>query len=262
MKKNLFLITLIIVNILTFSTKTILSQSEDKEPIALLELYTSEGCSSCPPAERLLNDISKKAKDRNLKVFSLAFHVDYWNYLGWEDRFSNPAYTERQRAYGRQFNIKSIYTPQLVINGNTHVVGSDKDKVAEEIEKALKVKAKSSITLLSKKIKSRQYEIYYNIKGKYKNQWLQTALIEDGLKSNVNAGENDGEKLYHDNIVRSFISKTLTKAEGKIEINIKRGININNASVITFIQNPETLDIYGADYVNLVSKENSLIKFK
>ena len=89
-------------------------------PVAVLELFTSEGCSSCPSADKLLPQLAKL--DSN--IIPLSFHVDYWNRLGWEDPFSSSEYSERQRSYAKQLNLESVYTPQLVVNGEYELVGS------------------------------------------------------------------------------------------------------------------------------------------
>lgn len=93
--------------------------------VAVVELFTSEGCSSCPPADKLLRTIQAESKD----VYVLSYHVDYWDRLGWKDPFSQAAFTERQRDYAQQFNLESIYTPQVVINGVKEFVGSDEQRL-------------------------------------------------------------------------------------------------------------------------------------
>ena len=114
------------------SVLLLLSRSGETEPQragdaaggpVLLELFTSQGCSSCPPADRLL---TRLAGDRKLagQVIPLSFHVDYWDYIGWQDPFASPRWSERQRQYGRAFHSNRVYTPQLVINGRTECVGS------------------------------------------------------------------------------------------------------------------------------------------
>src|SRR5689334_24193741 len=104
----------------------------NSKSFAVLELFTSEGCSSCPSADRLLPVLAKE--DSN--IIALSFHVDYWDNLGWKDSFSNAAFTERQRNYGEQFHLQSIYTPQLVINGRYETVGSNRDNAERSMKKA------------------------------------------------------------------------------------------------------------------------------
>ena len=101
----------------TFST----AWSQNK-PVVVLELFTSQGCSSCPPADEVLADIKENMD--NTSIIPIAYHVDYWDYIGWKDPFALKAFTNKQRFYGRKFNSSSIYTPQLVINGNEHIAVS------------------------------------------------------------------------------------------------------------------------------------------
>src|SRR5258705_6023536 len=106
----------------TRTEKKIPSPAGSYKSFALLELFTSEGCSSCPSADRLLPQLA--TIDSN--IITLSFHVDYWNDLGWEDKFSNAEFTNRQREYGQQLHLESIYTPQLIINGEYELVGSNR----------------------------------------------------------------------------------------------------------------------------------------
>ena len=102
----------------------------------VIELFTSQGCSSCPPADRLLSRLAEEPAYRG-KVVPLAFHVDYWNYIGWTDPFSSPRWSERQRDYGRSLGLGTVYTPQLVIDGRSECVGSQEGDVRREIARAL-----------------------------------------------------------------------------------------------------------------------------
>src|SRR5439155_1000874 len=101
----------------------------DSAGFALLELFTSEGCSSCPPADALLARLASEARRSGRRVYALSFHVDYWDRLGWKDRFSSAAFTQRQGDYARRFRLASLYTPQLVVNGAQEIVGSDAPRV-------------------------------------------------------------------------------------------------------------------------------------
>jgi hypothetical protein len=99
---------------------------EQSEPrVVLVELFTSEGCSSCPPADALLRQVDGKHTESGQLIVALSEHVTYWNHLGWSDPFSSEIYTQRQYAYGQRFHIDSVYTPQMVINGEERIVGSD-----------------------------------------------------------------------------------------------------------------------------------------
>src|SRR5690242_801257 len=102
----------------------------------VVELFTSEGCSSCPPADALLAELVSKQPIDDVQIIPLAFHVDYWNNLGWMDRFSAPKFTQRQRDYGQAMKLRSIYTPQMVVNGHEEFVGSDREAAQKAIAQA------------------------------------------------------------------------------------------------------------------------------
>ena len=104
-----------------------------------MELFTSEGCSSCPPANALLERITQRTRKQGLRVYPLSFHVDYWNELGWKDPFSDTAYTRRQRQYGQAMALSSIYTPQMIVNGTDQFVGHRQAIADKSIGKALNV---------------------------------------------------------------------------------------------------------------------------
>src|SRR5437899_2881738 len=102
----------------------------------VVELFTSQGCSSCPAADKNLAEIIEKAEANGQQVIGLSFHVDYWNYIGWKDPYSKAEFTERQRKYALRMNSENIYTPQMIVNGESEFVGSDKNTSTKEIGKA------------------------------------------------------------------------------------------------------------------------------
>jgi hypothetical protein len=110
-------------------------KKKDSKGFAVLELFTSEGCSSCPPADELLNQLQQQ--DAQEQLYILAFHVDYWDHQGWKDRFSSYAYSQRQQQYAEWFKLRSIYTPQLVVSGQHELVGSDGGAVSAAVNRAL-----------------------------------------------------------------------------------------------------------------------------
>ena len=121
---------------------------------AVVELFTSEGCSSCPPADKLLGEIVANARENKKSVFALAFHVDYWDYIGWKDPYAKKAFSERQQRYAQTFRSNRIYTPQMVVNGTEEFVGSNRAKARANIESALKKSA--DFTLFLEKSSSKE----------------------------------------------------------------------------------------------------------
>src|SRR4051794_16154553 len=157
----------------------------------LVELFTSEGCSSCPPADRLLEKLDPQ-------VIVLSEHVDYWDRLGWRDPYSSHAATLRQEAYARGFGIEGPYTPQIVIDGAVEFVGNDSRRVADEIARA---RGREKIGIRLARTES---GVRIEIDPAAKPADVMLALADDTGTSQVAAGENKGRRLHHVAIVRSL----------------------------------------------------------
>jgi hypothetical protein len=134
---------------LSFFVLTLISitASAQSSPV-IVELFTSQGCSSCPSADKNLAEIVENAERNHEPVYGLSFHVDYWNHLGWKDPYSNRAFTERQRNYAKLMNSESIYTPQIVINGENEFVGSNVKSIRGTIAAELASKKIHSLRLM------------------------------------------------------------------------------------------------------------------
>jgi hypothetical protein len=171
--------------------------------IPLLELYTSEGCSSCPPADKWMSSIKQGAG----QVTPLAFHVDYWDYIGWKDNFSKVEYSDRQRKTVAFAGAGFVYTPQFVMNGRDFK-GWDYSRLNEAIEKNQKIASRANLklnatTLANGEITLRATANAVN-SADVKNADVFVAIYENKLVSHVNAGENNGRELKHDYVVRHF----------------------------------------------------------
>ncbi|MGB0630659.1 MAG: DUF1223 domain-containing protein [Alphaproteobacteria bacterium] len=162
----------------------------------VVELFTSQGCSSCPPADAYLAELAKRDD-----VIALSFHVDYWNYIGWTDPFSSPEATARQRAYGRTLGKRYVYTPQIVVDGRAEAVGSHRDAVDNLIKMAVAVQ-KISIDVTH--VKDGTAEIAVPAGGGRQRGELWIGFYDDGGTTAVGAGENAGETITNANIVRVF----------------------------------------------------------
>jgi hypothetical protein len=167
----------------------------DQNPV-VVELFTSQGCNSCPPADAFLGELSMRRD-----VLPLAFHVDYWNYIGWEDPFSSPAATQRQREYGQLLNLRAIYTPQMVIDGTTHEVGSNRGAVASAIKRAALDTGKVPVTLMHDETGYRVH-IGAGTPAAPATVWLIEYDPENVTQ--VKRGENAGKALTEYNIVRAW----------------------------------------------------------
>ncbi len=156
----------------------------------LIELFTSQGCNSCPPADAYLGDLAQRRD-----VIALAFHVDYWNYIGWKDPFSDAAWTERQRTYSRSLGTSQIYTPQVVVDGGDHAVGSDRRAVERLIGEA----AKRDRPVLAAK---RTVEgLRLTIEGAGEGE-IWVVGYDPRHETKVPRGENAGKTLTEFNVVR------------------------------------------------------------
>lgn len=210
-------------------------------PIAVLELFTSEGCSSCPPADDLLPQLAKL----DSIVIPISFHVDYWNRLGWIDPFSKPAYSERQRDYARYFNNETVYTPQLVINGKYELVGSSRSKAETIIKKVLKQNSSVNITVDNFNRKGDKIIINIHAKGELKKQNLEVLLVQKSATMNIKAGENRGAKLTHTNVVRGLKTQEL-KENNETILTIPTGLSDDNWEIIVLAHQQSDLKITGA----------------
>ena len=210
-------------------------------PIAVLELFTSEGCSSCPSADKLLPQLAKL--DSN--IFPLSFHVDYWNRLGWEDPFSNSEFSERQQNYSRQLNLESVYTPQLVVNGEYELVGSNRGKAESAIKTALKEKATVKLNIDRVKINGDKISFIVLAAGDFKKTDLLVALVQKQTTMKVRAGENSGADLSHTNVVSVFSKKTTTDIN-QFDLMVPVNILHDNWQLIIYTQQKNDLKVTGA----------------
>ena len=244
---------LLVLGLMSFSQKGQLFESRAMafEPIAVVELFTSQGCSSCPPADRVLSELVSRAEKKGQAIYALSFHVDYWNYLGWKDPYSDARFSERQEQYGKALGI-NLYTPQMLVNGRGAFVGSRKAEAEGNVEKALRQAASVSIEL-GKRLSSSKatVELTYGL-SEINPEWvLNVALVERNLKDAVKRGENKGRTLVHDNVVRDFEVLPLQKGSGSVKISISSVADQSQTSVIAYVQHRESMHILGASKLDL-----------
>ena len=172
--------------------------------VALLELYTSEGCSSCPPADRWLSSITASGFSAD-KVVPLAFHVDYWDYIGWRDRYAKPEFSARQREIAKNSRTGFVYTPQATISGHDFRNWTNSQAFAEEITAINHSPAQANIRLtLNRDADNLAISVWAQAK-RQEHAVLYIALYENGLSTDVKAGENNGAQLHHDYVVRAWL---------------------------------------------------------
>ena len=223
-----------------------------RQPV-LVELFTSEGCSSCPPADRNLVFLENQHPVSQAEIITLAFHVDYWDRLGWKDRFSSPLYSRRQEVYSNAFKLDSVYTPQMVVDGTAQFVGSDSGKAAKEILTAAE-SAKASIDVA---VDSNQLKAKIANAPKHGESTVFAAIAEDGISSRVERGENSGKTLEHISVVREL--KTLgtlpadkSDVEFSSDFNLGPEWNRENLKVVVFVQENESRKVIGVVRVKIV----------
>ncbi|HVX50156.1 MAG TPA: DUF1223 domain-containing protein [Chitinophagaceae bacterium] len=208
---------------------------------AIVELFTSEGCSSCPPADKAVADLPGKY---NSNVYVLGFHVDYWDYLGWRDIYSRAAYSRRQQQYGSIFHLGSIYTPQAIVNGSVEFTGSDTKKLAAAVEDGLSRQAEAivNITLVTA---GNNITVNYTVQAAPKSLF-NVALVQKHAQSNVHAGENNGRLLHHVNVVRDFKTINIEGRQGRVVLEIPQGVPAGDCVVIAYTQDAASWKITGA----------------
>lgn len=172
--------------------------------VALLELYTSEGCSSCPPADRFISNLSAtRSPELGLdQVVPLSLHVDYWNDIGWKDRFSQPLFTQRQRWLSGLVGSRTIYTPEVFVSG--HELRSWSNGTRAAVEQINARPAQAAITISLGAFASNAVPVDITATSA-KNGSLYVALYENALNTDVKAGENRGVQLHHDYVVHQWI---------------------------------------------------------
>jgi hypothetical protein len=223
----------------------------------VLELFTSQGCSSCPAAEQVLSRIGLDEAMR-AKVVPLAFHVDYWNDGGWHDPFSDRAWTQRQMAYDRSLGGAGPYTPQLVVDGRTHFNGGDANRALAEITASLEGSPGASIALSPRHDPARTSEASFLVAAAVDASVppgrldAVVALFESGLATPVARGENGGRTLRNDFVVRrlktafTFEPKPGAREERVVSLKLGSDWNADSLGVAAFLQDPKSLRIYAA----------------
>ena len=219
------------------------------EPIAVIELFTSQGCSSCPPADKLLAQTIKNSSGK--KIFALSFHVDYWNRLGWPDPFSNAAFSKRQNDYVNALHTNGAYTPQIVVNGIKEFVGSDKTSLNRTLNEELNNKSNANFSKLSVLVMAdKKLKISYTLQGKFADCKINVALISKTETTVIKRGENGGTTLTNENVVKQFVTEK-ANSTGEITLATSPAYINENLGVIIYVQQND-FKIIGAAMANIL----------
>ncbi len=187
--------------------------------VQLVELYTSEGCSSCPPADSWLRSLVPKMLSAD-EVVPLAFHVDYWDRLGWRDRFASPIYTGRQSDYSKVSGSSFMFTPQVILAGRNYASWSNRNRVQQDVREELKSLPEADIALRLQTVAAGKIGFEVSAQLRQVNNShdvrIYAALFQNGLVSDVGRGENSGSRLQHDYVVRELIQSNSIGPSGKL----------------------------------------------
>jgi len=230
------------------------SASRESASPVLVELFTSEGCSSCPPADALLQQLDRTQPVNGAQLIVLSEHVDYWNHIGWTDPYSSHLFSNRQSVYGNRFGLNSVYTPQMVVDGETEFVGNDSRLASRAVEKALalpKVAVRiSNMSLDTAKTLQAHIDtdaLPESLKVRKADVYLVVAL--NHAESQVLRGENSGRRLTHVGVVQS-LTKIGSIESGKafsqdVHLKLDPRTDPANLRVIAFIQQPGQKQVLG-----------------
>jgi hypothetical protein len=220
----------------------------------LVELFTSEGCSSCPPADELLGQLAAAGIVEDTPVVALELHVDYWNHLGWRDPFSDAAYSARQDAYVRLLGLRGPYTPQLVVDGHIDVLGSSASRARAAILTAGEGQ-RARVQLQLDRLRDTLRVGVSERSGQ--RVVLYVALTERGLKTQVPRGENAGRTLSHGPVVRWLQGVARGDAgslRAEVPLRVAKGWRRDALSAVAFVQDEKTGHIHGAAELSLAPK--------
>jgi hypothetical protein len=238
------------------------AQAQDIRVPVIVELFTSEGCSSCPPADTLLSRLERAQPVAGAQIIALEEHVDYWNHLGWVDPFSSPQYRVRQNDYAQHFFLENVFTPQMVVNGQAQFTGNDGARALQEIGRAaqmpnVQVGLKTAADPGDPELLNLFVQVTNLKTGKARAANVYLAITENELVSNVQRGENSGRQLRHAPVVRSFgvigkIQRTSANA-GQIvnTLRFPHDWRRENLRAVVFVQELDGSKITGAATIDL-----------
>jgi hypothetical protein len=220
--------------------------------VVLVELFTSEGCSSCPPADALLRQVNGTQTPGGQWIVGISEHVTYWNAEGWSDPFSSPVNTERQNDYGQRFHLEGVYTPQMVINGAEQIVGSDRAALVGALQKEEQQRSLMSLRIVSLQVSGNTLTVNYSADGQVPAHGadLVAVVADDSDQSSVLRGENSGRTLAHVAVARSISRVGKVQVAGEKTLQLKLPPSYQAAQkhhLILFAQTPGNGRVLGAD---------------
>lgn len=250
--RNILAFAASLILLVTLTGRAACSGPEDNKSLkgdgfVVLELFTSEGCSSCPRADELLGNLQKQAGDK--PIYILAYHIDYWDHQGWRDIFSSPENTKRQYWYAAKLNSQ-VYTPQVVVNGKTEFIGSNESALNNVLHNSLSGAPESKLKLSGKQTAGKMSITYQASAAR--NVDLMIALVQKNAERQIKRGENGGRTLRHVQIVRKLEAFKLRETgAGEVHFPLHSEFAAGKWEMIGFLQDRKTGEISAAGKVML-----------
>jgi hypothetical protein len=225
----------------------------DSKRAILVELFTAEGCSSCPPADDLLRAIDGKTTNEGAVIVGVSEHVTYWDHDGWKDPYDADAITDRQNEYERQFHVDSAYTPQMVVNGETQVVGSDGKALLQAIQKA-GTESGPTVNIVSAKLDGDAMDAVVSFAGNLPKHGadVYAVIAQDETTEHVLRGENKGRTLAHASVARVLVkaAKIHEAGQSSVHVALPTGLSATAGTrrhLIIWVQEPDAGHVLGVD---------------
>ncbi len=237
----LFGVTLVLQN--CFVKKA--TAQENLPSFAIVELFTSEGCSSCPPADRLLTEIDRKATELKLPIYVISMHVNYWNRLGWRDPYSTQQFTDRQQKYAALAGDNQVYTPQMIVNGEARFVGSRSKDASKALSEALARPVTATLA-----IEPEGDRLRFISTGVPQGAVLNVARVQPRVTQFVSRGENSNRTLKHTNVAQWLGTFPLTSSQGSVSLG-RKGTMKDATELIAYVQVVNTGKIIAAASISL-----------
>ena len=221
------------------------SDNHNGQVPVLLELFTSEGCSDCPPADRLLEALDRTQSVAGTEAIVLSEHVDYWNHLGWRDPYSSPQFSARQSAYASKFHLKGVYTPQLVVDGRLQFVGSDghqaKAAIEQESHEQKRAIEISNVVRAGNRVTA-HIEVSATQMARGQVPVLYVALADNKAESQVARGENAGRSLAHVAVTRVLKPVGIIDLDSATARDVTLSVpsGTNGSRLVAFVQDPQS----------------------
>ena len=226
----------------------------------LVELFTSEGCSSCPPADELLRRLDRQRAISKCQIVVLGEHVDYWDQSGWRDRFSSHEFTDRQQEYARRFSTSGPYTPEMVVDGKREFVGNDSRSLQAALDKAAS-EPKASVLISSADVDGNELRLTLEtgaLPPGHRRADLYVAVAENSDETRVQGGENSGRQLQHAAVLRVLEKIAKVGPEGvqrATVLHIPKDLKKDNLRVVAFVQEPGNGAVLGST-VRILGRED------